>query len=178
MLAEMATNDLKIRVVRAVQSLLDNDAELLEADVNERTLTHRIGVYLDAEFPGRNVDCEYNRNGDSPKRLNVVEPQRILSDDENARTVFPDIIVHRRRSNEHNLVVIEAKKSSDPRGKRRDWKKLEAFRVQYRYELAVFVLLHVAGGGGAAEVTFWPRCAQREAPVQLQSKHPGPLSSA
>lgn len=62
------------------------------------------------EFPDFDVDCEYNRDGVAPKKIGHLGlyPD---DDDTEAETVFPDIIVH-RRGTEQNYLVIEAKKST------------------------------------------------------------------
>lgn len=46
--------------------LLAEDAYLFEADANERSISHRLALYLEEEFPGWNVDCEYNRDQHEP----------------------------------------------------------------------------------------------------------------
>ena len=37
---------------------------LLEKDLGERTLTHRLAVHLERHFPGWEVDCDYDRLGE------------------------------------------------------------------------------------------------------------------
>jgi hypothetical protein len=101
-------------VKRSVQSglarLVSNDWQLFYLDVNERSITHKWATYLEVEFNGWDVECEYNRMGEDPKRMykGITRP---YANDTSGRTVFPDIIVHHRDS-EENLPVIEAKKSS------------------------------------------------------------------
>ena len=117
------------------------DCPLLEMNANERSLTHKFAEHLQKEFPEWSVDCEYNRDGDDiPKRLRAMF-DHIPADDENAQTVFPDIIVHhrgRQLDGEHrNLVVIEAKKSGNHDG--RDREKLKEFKVQYGYSFTVLL---------------------------------------
>lgn len=121
----------------ALGALLARDAEILRTDVNERTISHRVAGYLEPYFSGWNVDCEYNRNHDDPKRLEI--PRRnVPNDDTQARTVFPDIIVHKRGTDE-NLLVIEMKKTTSQETDDFDLHKLRAFRDQLGYKFAVFV---------------------------------------
>lgn len=121
----------------ALGALLENDAHILRTDANERTISHRLAGYLEPYFRGWNVDCEYNRNHDDPKRLEI--PRRnIPNDDTQARTVFPDIIVHRRNTAE-NLLVIEMKKTTSQETDDFDLLKLDAFKNQLGYKFAVFV---------------------------------------
>jgi hypothetical protein len=44
--------------------LLMHEQPLLDFDlVHERSTAHRLAVHLDHQFPGWNVDCEYDRDG-------------------------------------------------------------------------------------------------------------------
>ncbi|HGF5711697.1 TPA: hypothetical protein ACF25K_004907, partial [Klebsiella pneumoniae] len=91
-------------VSHALSELLFNDHDLLSIDANERSITFRFAMYLQLSFPGWNVDCEYNRDGVEPKRLRHLElyPD---SEDVEAKTVFPDVIVHRRGTQQNHLVL-------------------------------------------------------------------------
>lgn len=130
--------DIKQRVFAAIGRLYQHDPELLSIGVNERTITHKLAEYLQDEFPGWHVDCEYNRRGDIPKRLQI-SGWRSSPIDIEAKTVFPDIIIHRRRT-DANLVVIEVKKSGGGE-ETKDLEKLQAFTgdSDYRYRLGLFL---------------------------------------
>ena len=92
----------------AIDLLCASDQHLLDADASERSLSHRLAVHLIPKFQHYEIDCEYNRDGFSVKKLMLSE--RGVKDDElDAVTVFPDIIVHKRQTRA-NLLVIEAKK--------------------------------------------------------------------
>ncbi len=99
-------------------------------------MAHKLAEYLQEQFPDWNVDCEYNRKGMKPKLLEGIEEC-----DEHRKTnrVFPDIIVHRRNTDD-NLLVVELKKSDlNPQC---DIKKLELFthtEGEYRYSLGLFI---------------------------------------
>ncbi|PLY03489.1 MAG: hypothetical protein C0622_04300 [Desulfuromonas sp.] len=121
----------------ALATLLRADSDLLVFDVNERSITHRLAVYLERHFPGWNVDCEYNRDFEDPKRMDL-QRRNIDSADTQATTVFPDIIVH-KRGTDQNLVVIEMKKSSNPDGPGFDFQKLNEFKAQLGYQFAIFI---------------------------------------
>ena len=113
----MAFPDITAAQVRScleqgIRALVLNDVYLLENDLHERTITHKLAEYLQPLFPGWNVDCEYNRDGHEPKRVRL-RPIPEQGGDEGSN-VFPDIIVHRRGDNDHNLLIIEAKKSRHP----------------------------------------------------------------
>lgn len=139
------------RVQRALHQLYKDDRFLIDVDANERSLTHRLAVYLEEQFPGWNVDCEYNRVMGNVKRIAEVEHQlRAQPQDEDlvrdtqGRTVYPDIIIH-VRGQEHNLLLIEAKKASSSLPDEVDRLKIEALlhQDQYRYRYGILLTLPV-----------------------------------
>lgn len=135
----MEKDEISIALNGAFQKLLERDIHLLEINANERSISHRFAIYLEPYFAEWDVDCEYNRNHDDIKRLRLE--QRIPSDDDlDAVTVFPDIIVH-RRSTDENLLVIEMKKSTSSEDDGYDLKKLSAFKKELSYKYAVFMRL-------------------------------------
>lgn len=115
---------------QALGRLVEDDAFLLVNEVNERSITHHLAGYLSREFPGYHVDCEFNRMFKNAALVHkAVRRVRQLATvsiwDLDARTAFPDIIVHDRDDDLHNLLVIEAKKfPSDPS---EDYRKLNGF---------------------------------------------------
>ena len=132
-----AANDAEVfrRLQSAVETLIDRDRYLLEKDVNERSISHKLACYLALEFSEWDVDCEYNRNHDNAKTLDLY-PEQIKSDDANGTTVFPDIIIHKRGLDE-NFIVIEIKKSTNTQGAGRDFGKFRAFKGQLGRGLGV-----------------------------------------
>ncbi|MCL4678252.1 MAG: hypothetical protein KJ017_06625 [Alphaproteobacteria bacterium] len=132
-------------MTEALEKLLVADFDLLEHDANERSISHRLAVYLESYFPGWNVDCEYNRDGHEPKRLSLQVDASVNLDDSHAKTVYPDIIVH-KRGTDQNLLVIEIKKSSNPESDgKKDKEKLKAYKSELGYKHAVFILINVGG---------------------------------
>jgi hypothetical protein len=123
----------------ALFRLIDEQAELLDLNVTERTVSHHLARYLAQLFPeGYHVDVEYNRHGEDPKRLNL--PSRKALDRELlATTVFPDILVHKRNTNDMNLLVLEMKKPGE--GIEYDEIKLKAFRSELGYSHAAHIIL-------------------------------------
>lgn len=161
------------QIEAGLKLLFTHDDYLLSSAANERSITHRLGLYYQSIFKGWDVDCELNINLGGPKII-TIDPQdfidrmaRLLNDDyqtgilrsdvemllkehmsardlqsvrnqlndrerlyydsefdmvyfaltlNNGKTewkkVYPDIVVHRRRTAD-NLVVIEAKKSTN-----------------------------------------------------------------
>jgi hypothetical protein len=111
-----------------------------EKDVNERSISHRLASYLQHEFGDWDVDCEYNRNHDDPKLLKLLRMYavNVSTDDVQARTVFPDIIVHHRGTDD-NLLVIEIKKTTNRLSDGFDKQKLREFKRQLGYSYALFL---------------------------------------
>jgi hypothetical protein len=140
------------RVMQAVRTLLAADADLLSVDANERSLTARLAFHLQPFFPDWHVDCEYNRLGDDRiKRLPAASATR--TDDTTGKTIFPDIIVHRRRLPE-NLLIIEMKKAHNE-DVENDLIKLRTLTVPdgaFAYLCGVHLILDCRGGGHRAAV--------------------------
>ena len=136
----LSREDVRRRLHAAYNTLLEHDRALLELDANERSLTHKLAEHLQVEFPDWNVDCEYNRKGTLPKRL-MGSVGNVSTDDTLGKTVFPDIIVHHRKTTD-NLLVIEAKKSITIGGSE-DEEKLRAYQGEYKYCFAFAVVFPV-----------------------------------
>jgi len=122
----------------AIGILLKNDAVLLINDVNERSITHKLAEYLQLQFPDWDVDCEYNRKGDATKTIdgNMEE----CAEHKKQYRVYPDIIIHRRNTND-NLLVIEVKKNTSTKNKECDERKLIEFtkKGEYHYSYGLFI---------------------------------------
>ena len=85
---------------RAIAEFLERDMHLLQVDANERTITHQLACYMKELVGEYDVDCEYNRNDHTIKTL--------ISHGFVDKHVAPDIIVH-KRGTEDNHLVVEAK---------------------------------------------------------------------
>lgn len=139
--------EIKEKVKIALGMLLENDVFLLEHDVNERSISHKLADYLQQLFPDYNVDCEYNRIGKDKldyewvvKKLDL-NISDLKSDDDKAVTVFPDIVVH-SRGEKANLLVIEMKK--EDLDYTQDIRKLKAFtsKEQLGYSIGCFIQIN------------------------------------
>jgi hypothetical protein len=128
--------DVKRAVGISLGVLSKNDSFLLQNAVNERSVSHKLAEYLQSHFPDWNVDCEYDRKGlDNPKILDGI---RECSERRRTDRVIPDIIIHRRNSDDNLLVIEIADQANDPC----DLKKLELFtsvRGQFRYRFGLFL---------------------------------------
>ncbi len=62
----MDNKELLEKVNNSIQCFLDEDRYLLENNINERSITHKLAEHLQTEFRDYHVDCEYNKNKSSP----------------------------------------------------------------------------------------------------------------
>lgn len=100
----MELTELKHKIDLALNELYSRDSFLLNQNLSEWSIAHRLAVYLEDIIPGWNVDCEYNRQGQD------ADAKKMLDD----KKVRPDIIIHRRGllESEHNLLAVEIKKNN------------------------------------------------------------------
>lgn len=135
--AYLRSVDVGESVLTALRQLLVDDRVLLLIDANERSICFRFAMYLQQQFNEWTVDCEYNRDDIEPKRLSHLGLTPDSEDDE-AKTVFPDVIVHHRKS-KMNLLVIEFKKSTSTVSRQIDHDKLVGYKKQLGFDHALFV---------------------------------------
>ncbi len=130
-------NNLKNFLEESIKEFYDKDSLLSERKGMEQACVFRIGLYLQerlkkAKISDVVVDCEYNKNGDHPKKtLMFLEGVR------------PDLLIHKRGDNTKNLLVVEFKGWWN-RAKNRDEDKLKSLTSSkdvYHYLLGAFVRL-------------------------------------
>jgi hypothetical protein len=128
----MDETTLRVRVLAALETLRYNDESLLELRCHERSVAGRLQIYLAGVFPAHDVDIEYNRHGVDTKKVPLGPPCRqILSKD---TIVIPDLIIHKRRDNDRNLLVIEVKMDDCTADKIDcDRSKLAAIKSEFGY---------------------------------------------
>jgi len=134
----ITASEIKIRVLKALEELFDLDCYLLQNDLNECSINHKLACHLQNQFQEWHVDCEYNKDGDKVKSLEFPN-SNVEWNDTNAKSVYPDIIVHRRGNNGPNLLVIEIKKSSNKSKRDHDYNKLEGYVQFLSYYCALFL---------------------------------------
>ena len=101
----MELEDVKRKINKSLETLYEKDKELfgfttIDPLVSERCLTFRLEYYLQNEFIDFDVDSEYNRH---LQNIKVIEDFNI----------FPDLIIHKRLKDTHNLLWIEIKKKQE-----------------------------------------------------------------
>lgn len=148
------TQDLKNLLINCLNLLYEDDIRLVQRRGLERSITFRLGLYINDAIKNvewineinhrlaetnesLKIDVEYNKNGlnskNTPRRPNGTQP---------------DIILHRREQNDLNILVIEMKGWWDNRDRQIDRDKIEDFTCQdgeYRYGLGVFLELEQNG---------------------------------
>ena len=130
-------NNLKNFLEESIKEFYDKDSLLSERKGMEQACVFRIGLYLQerlkkAKISDVVVDCEYNKNGDDPKRTVMF-----------VEGVRPDLLIHKRGDNTKNLLVVEFKGWWN-KAKNRDEDKLKSLTSSkdvYHYLLGAFVRL-------------------------------------
>lgn len=135
-------------VAQALSNLLAKDNYLLAEDLNERCITCRFAMYLQQELPYWNVDCEYNRDGNRPKK---PCPD---SENEKAKIFIPDVIVHKRGHKGPNYLVMEFKKSANSAGREYDRRKLCCYKKSFDYAYALFIEVDTSGQKGVTALEW------------------------
>lgn len=119
---------------------LENDKTFigLNHHVGERSIVFCFAYYLQKILDERNLytdynlDCEYNRNGYGPKFIDSL-----------GKNVYPDLIIHKRGSNDNNLLIMEFKTYWNLNQKE-DINKIKAFINEnnvYKYKYGIAVLI-------------------------------------
>jgi hypothetical protein len=129
------------KVVAALGEFYARETWLLEHDLGERTLTHRVAVYLEKQYEGWEVDCNYDRLGE--RTLRLPKGSIVSTDDRLGKSIFPDIVVH-RRSVPENLLAIEVRKATNHQPPEHDQHKLRALtdpHLWFAYRIGVYLVL-------------------------------------
>jgi hypothetical protein len=152
------------KLVTALQEFYAHEAFLLEKDLGERALTHRFAVHLEKQYPGWQIDCDYNRLGE--RTLRLPRGTIVSTDDALGKTIFPDVVVH-QRAIPNNLLAVEIRKASNHQSLEHDQQKLKAMtdpHVWFAYWIGVLLTLaktHVeacevyVGGKIEPDMTRW-----------------------
>jgi hypothetical protein len=129
------------KVVAALKEFYAAETYLLERDLGERTLTHRLAVYVEKQFPGWQVDCNFDRLGE--RMLRLPHGTIVSTDDHLGKSVYPDIVVHQREI-PNNLLAIEVRKAANHQPVEHDQHKLAALtdpHVWFAYWIGVLLTL-------------------------------------
>jgi hypothetical protein len=130
------------KVVTALQEFYARETFLLDKDLGERTLTHRLAVHCEKQFSGWDVDCDFNRLGE--RTLRLPHGTIVSTDDHLGKSVYPDIVVHQREI-PNNLLAIEIRKSGNHQPLEHDQHKLRALTDPHLW-FAYWIGLHLSLG--------------------------------
>ena len=130
------------KVVTALQEFYARETFLLDKDLGERTLTHRLAVHCEKQFSGWEVDCDFNRLGE--RTLRLPHGTVVSTDDHLGKSVYPDIVVHQREI-PNNLLAIEIRKAGNHQPLEHDQHKLRALTDPHLW-FAYWIGLHLALG--------------------------------
>ena len=154
---EKSNQPLIIKLIeKALNKLYKEDYDTLicinhKQHVGERACVFRFGIYLNQilkryiQFREYNLDCEYNRSYDDPKRKS------------DGMLIIPDIVLHKRGSNDNNLVVIEFKGWWSKVDQKNDICKIKEMtdpcgEFKYKYGFSI-ILNNEANGDGRYRIT-------------------------
>ena len=129
------------KVVAALRDFYAQEGFLFEKDLGERAITHRFAVYLEKQFSGWAVDCNYDRLGD--RTLHLPRGSIISTDDHLGKSIYPDVVVHQREI-PNNLLAVEIRKASNHTPLEHDQHKLRALtdvHVWFPYWIGVLLVL-------------------------------------
>lgn len=140
------------KLIAALQEFYARETYVLEKDLGERTLTHRLAVLVEVHFPGWEVDCDYDRLGE--RTLRLPHGSVISTDDHLGKSIYPDIVVH-QRDIPNNLLAIEVRKAVNHQPIEHDRQKLKGLTDPHLwFAYAIGVLLTLAKKNVAASEVY------------------------
>lgn len=72
--------------------------------------------------------------------MSKIELAELIWENKEADTIYPDIIVHKRGTDESNILIIEVKKSTNPDTGVSDKEKInELMKQPYKYKFGLFL---------------------------------------
>jgi hypothetical protein len=104
-----------------------------------------LAVHVEKQFPGWQVDCDYNRLGE--RTLRLPHGSIVSTDDALGKSVYPDIVVHQREI-PNNLLAIEVRKTANHQPPEHDQHKLRALtdpHLWFAYWIGVLLTLGKTG---------------------------------
>lgn len=118
---------------KAEADLLDYRTGNNSTMVNERTISSHIARIIDNKLGTQDyrVDIEYNRHGDDTKKLN-------------GENVYPDILIHERKTDDNNFAWIEVKKAGNNTAIEEDRKRLICAtcpNCEYHYVYGILIIV-------------------------------------
>jgi len=120
---------IKRNILHCIDKVYENDSDLLVRNNHEITISSKLAQYLFNEFKEYNVDCEYDKHIDQEKYNTELN-----------QNIRPDIIIHKRGTDENNLVYIEIKTDHNRESRIFDLEKIKSMTKQVnKYKLGLFI---------------------------------------
>ena len=143
--------EIEEKVNLALDTFYEKDKYFIDNDLHERSMTHKLAIYLEGLFKEYDVDCEYNKNISKSKKIHDIEYKiqeiRKIEKDEykDSVVVFPDITIHKRGNKLKNLLVIEVKKDNAIKNNKSKLEEIDIFKLKayttedlnYRYGIYI-----------------------------------------
>lgn len=122
----MESGVIKNIVENGIKTLYRRDAQLVNDEIHEQSISAKLMCYIQCQLPEWDVDVEYNRQGKNrgPK----------TDDKENKRK--PDIIIHKRGEKGPNLAVILVKCSWNEDLREKDESAVLSLKTKHDYKVA------------------------------------------
>ena len=179
--SEMKDSEIKEKLMKAIHKLYEDDKYLIQKKAHERSITHMLAIHLKSHFSNHDIDCEYDldiENNTGKKQITMLKnklkefksgiyKQTLNNLNEFGDIIvpvnfYPDIIIHRRGSNDLNTLIVELKKSTNTNEKSIEFDrlKLKAYTKQgLKYRLGAYVNLSVSDGfeKDKTEITFYKK---------------------
>lgn len=128
---EAPDQGLAIAIATAFQQLLEKEEHLFAHEASERAICAHFLTYLKPLLSNWDLDVEYNRNISDPKKVRL-------------KKVIPDLIVHKRGTNDQNLLAVELKIKCNARDKAKDIEKLQSYCDELEYEYGLFLNIDIS----------------------------------
>lgn len=138
----IVTNALQ-RLAEAIADLFRNE-HLRYAAPGERAVVAELYVRVREQFPEYQVNNEYDRRERAVKDLFYPD----AAGDMDEADIVPDLIVHRVGMQDHNLLVVEAKRHTNRDFAKDIWKLcgMTDLAGRYAYAVGVHLVLNVPAG--------------------------------
>lgn len=156
------------KVESAIASFLEHDSNSLVRRLNEVNFSVNLAFHLKLEFKDYDLDAEYVGDAEKPNdrkaltiaRNRIKQVNREISEDDLYK-IRPDIIIHKRGTNDNNLVAIEVKKDTHPKHEKDyDLIKLEHLTIDYlgnhyNYQLGIALEFGTGDNTGSYKTTIF-----------------------
>lgn len=133
----MNKDQIKQKIIKALDELYKEDAFLIDEDLCERCIAHRFVLHLEKQNFGRGyfIDCEYNKS-----HLGKITESKIVS---NPNGNYIDVVITKRNKNpQDDLICFELKKRSNYQNRDKDRENLEILTRggTYCYDYGFYVI--------------------------------------